>query len=71
MHLQRLKEDDSRCVYLQTFETALFWKKMSTIQIELNRFLMLMFACCANSLKLCSIAVEKLLFDRKLVALLS
>ena len=36
-------------------------------QIEKNHFLMLMFACCINSLKLSPLVVEKLLFDRKLV----
>ena len=32
---------------------------------------MLKFACFTNSLKLCPLVVEKLLFDRKLVTLLS
>ena len=45
--------------------------QMSTIRIERNHFLMLKFACCANSLKLYPLVVENLLFDRKLGALLS
>ena len=45
--------------------------QMLTIPIEKNHFLMLKLSCCANSLKLCPLVVEKLLFDRKLVALLS
>ena len=36
------------------------------IRIEKNHFLMLKFACCTNSLKLCPL-VEKLLFGIKLV----
>ena len=52
-----------------TLEGRLF--KMSSIQIEKNHFLMLNFACCTNSLKLCPLVVEKLLFDRKSVTLLS
>ena len=44
---------------------------MSAIRIEKNHFLMLKFACFANSFKLCPILGEKLLFDRKLVNLLS
>ena len=45
--------------------------QMSTIRIEKNHFLMLKFACCTNSLKLCPLVVEKLLLDLKLVSLLS
>ena len=52
-----------------TLEDGLFL--MSTIRIEKNHFLMLKFACCANSLKLCPLVVEKFLFERKLVTLLS
>ena len=44
--------------------------QMSTIRIEKNHFLMLKFVCCTNSLKLCPLVVEKLLFDRKFAVLL-
>ena len=44
---------------------------MSTIRIEKNNFLVLKFACCTNSLKLCPLVVETLLFDRKVVTLQS
>ena len=46
--------------------TSLEEFQMTTIRIEKNHFLMLKFACCTNSFKLCPL-VEKLLFDRKLV----
>ena len=44
--------------------------QMSTIQIEKNHFLMLKFACCTNSLKLCPLFVEKLPL-KNIVTLLS
>ena len=44
---------------------------MSAIWIEKKNFLVLKFACCANNLNLCPLVVEKSLFDRKLVTLLS
>ena len=43
---------------------------MSIIRIKKIHFLMLKFACCANSLKLCPLVVEVLFFDRKFVTLL-
>ena len=36
---------------------------MSTIRIEKNHFLMLKFAFCSNSFKLCPLVFEKMLFQ--------
>ena len=44
--------------------------QMLIIRIEKKHFLTLKFACCTNSFRLCPL-VEKLLFERKLVTLLS